>query len=152
MTDIQAAIGREQLTRLPAIVARRRELAARYTEALGQVAGVATPVEPQWARTNWQSYCVRLAPGRDQRAVMQSMLERGISTRRAVMCSHREPAYPRGTWGCGPGECTCGPGTCGRLTMSEQLQDTGIILPLYHQMVDAEQDRVVAALLAACTR
>ena len=37
MTDIQAAIGREQLTRLPAIVERRRELASRYAEALARV-------------------------------------------------------------------------------------------------------------------
>jgi dTDP-4-amino-4,6-dideoxygalactose transaminase len=37
LTDIQAAIGREQLARLDGIVARRRELAARYRDALAGV-------------------------------------------------------------------------------------------------------------------
>ena len=46
MTDIQAAIGREQLKRLPAIVARRRELAARYEERLQSIDGVIVPREP----------------------------------------------------------------------------------------------------------
>ena len=65
MTDIQAAIGREQLKRLPAIVARRRELAARYDERLQSIDGVIVPREPRWARTNWQSFAVRLPAGHD---------------------------------------------------------------------------------------
>ena len=60
MTDIQAAIGREQLSRLGPLVARRRELATRYADALANVPGVVVPREPAWARTNWQSYAVRL--------------------------------------------------------------------------------------------
>ena len=64
MTDIQAAIGREQLKRLPALVARRRELAARVSDRrCGAVPGVAPTPEPEWARTNWQSYAVRLREG-----------------------------------------------------------------------------------------
>ena len=60
MTDIQAAVGREQLKRLPAIVAERRDLAARYGELLADVPGLGLPHEPSWARSNWQSYCVQL--------------------------------------------------------------------------------------------
>lgn len=152
MTDIQAAIGREQLKRLPALIERRRGQAARYAKSLADVPFVAAPVEPDWARTNWQSYCVRLADGLDQRRVMQRMLDEGISTRRGVMCSHREAAYPRGTWTCDPrrgASCACGE-TCSRLVESERAQDHGVILPLFHQMTEADQDRVVAALRAAC--
>src|SRR5262249_22730654 len=58
MTDIQAAIGREQLKRLPELVARRRALADGYRELLAEVHGIELPVEPAWARSNWQSYCV----------------------------------------------------------------------------------------------
>src|SRR5260370_697263 len=61
MTDIQAAIGRAQLERLTGLIAERRRLAARYAELLAGVTGVRVPVEPGWARSNWQSYCVRLA-------------------------------------------------------------------------------------------
>ena len=103
MTDIQAAIGREQLKRLPAIVARRRELAARYEERLQSIDGVIVPREPSWARTNWQSYAIRVGARIDQRTLMQRMLDAGISTRRGAMNVHREASYPQGSWRAGGG-------------------------------------------------
>jgi dTDP-4-amino-4,6-dideoxygalactose transaminase len=152
MTDIQAAIGREQLARLPAIVARRRELAARYSSLLAEVPGIATPAEPAWARSNWQSYAIRLVGGQDQRVVMQRLLDEGISTRRAAMNAHREAAYPSGTWRCGVrhGACDCSGGSgCACLCRSEQAQDTAIVLPLFHEMTAEDQDRVVGMLRVA---
>ena len=140
LTDIQGAIGREQLARLPEAIARRRSLAARYHASLAGTPGLHLPREPAWARSNYQSYCVRLPDGIDQRAVMQRMLDEGIATRRGVMCAHREPAYPPGTWAAGGGS----------LTESERAQDTGVILPLFHDLSSADQDRVVASLIAAC--
>lgn len=152
LTDIQAAVGREQLKRLPAILARRRTLAARYHKRLAAIPGLVPPAQPAWARSNWQSYCVRLPEGCDQRQVMQAMLEAGISTRRAVMCAHREPAYRKEPWTCGlpPTECGCPPGPCARLVESERAQDHAIVLPLFHQMTLKDVDRVVAALGQAC--
>ena len=139
MTDIQAAIGREQLRRLPAMVARRRELAARYRARLADVAEVILPMEPDWARTNWQTFHVRLCGADvDQRSVMQRMLDNGVATRRGVMNAHREHAYPSRTWS-----------AAGPLTRSERAQDRCIMLPLYHDMTDADQDRVVDALRSA---
>ncbi len=136
MTDIQGAIGREQLRRLNTIVARRRDLAARYTSMLCRVPGVTPPVEPEWARSNWQSYVIRLDNRLGQREVMQRLLDQGISTRRGVMCAHREPAYPAGTWRSAPGG----------LRHSEEAQDHTVILPLYPSMPDEDQDYVVASL------
>src|SRR5262249_39028072 len=60
MTDVQAAVGRKQLERLPELVASRRAIASQYTELLGNLEGLILPFEPEWARSNWQSYCVRL--------------------------------------------------------------------------------------------
>ena len=137
MTDIQAAIGREQLKRLPGIVSHRRELAARYQERLANVIGVTVPTEPDWARTNWQSYVVRVEAGR-QRQVMQKMLDAGISTRRGAMNAHREAAYPAGTWR-----------AAGSLHESEAAQDTAIVLPLFHQLTESDQDRVIDELARA---
>src|SRR5262249_10263334 len=71
MTDLQAAIGREQLKRLPEIVAERRALASLYSERLRLINGLGTPHEPRWARSNWQSYCVTLPDWVDQREIMQ---------------------------------------------------------------------------------
>jgi perosamine synthetase len=133
LTDLQAAIGREQLKRLPEIVARRRELADTYRQLLRVVDGITPPAEPDWARSNWQSYCVRLPPEADQRAVMQHMLDNGIATRRGVMCAHLEPAYADQEL---------------RLPLpeSEQARDRCILLPLFPQMTMAMQIQVVEEL------
>jgi perosamine synthetase len=132
MTDLQAAIGRKQLERLPDIIERRRRLAVRYRDRLSDTP-FAPPHEPEWARSNWQSYCVRLPDRAGQREVMQRLLDRGIATRRGIMCAHREAAY-------------ADLATPHSLTESEQAQDRCMLLPLYTQMTDAEQDQVVAAL------
>ena len=136
MTDIQAAVGREQLRRLPEIVASRRRLAERYVELLSSIAGLGLPVEPEYARTNWQSYPVRLPAWCEQRAVMQVMLDQGIATRRGIMCTHREAPYQRADGY--------------NLPVSEQAQDQTIVLPLYPQMTDEDQEYVCEALKEAC--
>jgi len=135
MTDVQAAIGRVQLERLPGIVARRREIARDYACRLAGIEGVAAPREPDWARSNWQSYCVRLA-GADQRWIMQALLDRGISTRRGIMNAHLEGAYlDRGCSVLGSD-----------LARSEAAQNSSIILPLSFQMSEAELAYVAETL------
>ncbi|WP_392483190.1 DegT/DnrJ/EryC1/StrS family aminotransferase [Nostoc sp. C110] len=152
MTDIQAAVGREQLKRLPEIVERRRYLAQQYQEKLADVPGLKLPTQPNWAKSNWQSFCVRLTEKYDQVKVMQAMLDAGISTRRGIMCAHRESAYQSEAWSCGvePKACKCGVGNCDRLSESEQAQDHTVLLPLFHQMTQEEQDYVVKVLKMAC--
>ena len=151
MTDVQAAIGREQLKRLPDIIGQRRELAAYYTEQLAQIEHVSAPHEPAYARSNWQTYMVRLADHLDQRMVMQALLERSISTRRGIMNAHREPAY-RGehaeVWSCAGRypTCNCIAPTCRTLPHSEAAQQQAIAIPLYVPMTRDEQNRVLQAL------
>lgn len=151
MTDIQAAVGREQLKRLPAIMERRRMLADRYRDLLGDMAEITLPEEPSWARSNWQSYCVRLSDDLDQRTVMQTMLDMGISTRRGVMCAHREPAYTIEPWRTASNDVHLETASFRDLAESERAQDHAIVLPLYHQLTEEEQDSVINALRTACT-
>ena len=139
MTDIQAAVGREQLTRLPAIVARRRALAARYHERLGGCAGIVVPAEPAGMRTNWQSYAIRV-PAERRVAMMQRLLDERISTRRGAMNVHREAAYPEGTWR-----------AAAPLLRSEEAHETAIVLPLFHQLAELDQDRVIDAVTRAAS-
>lgn len=154
MTDIQAAVGRVQLKRIPAMVRRRREQAERYHHLLSNIPGLTLPKEPPWAQSNWQSFAVRLDERFDQREVMQAMLDRGVATRRGVMCAHREPAYQTEPWSCGKGPdlCGCEQGHCRRLVQSELAQDRTILLPIYHELTEAQQERVAAELRAILVR
>lgn len=154
MTDIQAALGREQLKRLPEIVKRRRFLAGRYAEKLGKIRGIRLPEEPEWARSNWQSYCIRLSDELNQQEVMQKMLDAGVSTRRGIMNAHQERAYSDLSWSCGPGpgRCGCPPPTCKELGESESARAQGLLLPLYPAMSESDQDRVAATLQEAFGR
>lgn len=139
MTDIQAAVGRKQLERLPELVARRRAIAARYTELLKNLEGLRLPAEPEWARSNWQSYCVRLPDRLDQRAVMQNLLDKGVATRRGIMCTHREPPYATAR-------------ECHGLRQSELAQDHSILLPIYAQMKEDDIHLVSDALRTELAR
>ena len=129
-------MGREQLKRLPDIVQRRRQLVDRYRAMFNGDKAIHLPVEPAWARSNWQSFCVQLPEEADQRRIMQRMLDEGIATRRGIMCSHREQAYRDLS-------------RHQQLPRSEHAQDHCILLPLYDQMTDAEQEAVVSGLRKA---
>lgn len=139
MTDVQAAIGRQQLKRLPQIIACRRSRADIYRDAFDRMDGVEAPREPDWARSNWQSYCVRLAPWVDQRRVMQHLLDHGVASRRGIMCIHMEAAYATTA-------------LLHPLPRSQAARDHSIILPLFPQMTFEMQMRVVYVLGQAVAR
>jgi dTDP-4-amino-4,6-dideoxygalactose transaminase len=155
LSDIAAAVGRAQLRKLSGLVARRRALAARYHAHFANSDIVTPLLEPAWARTNWQSYPVRLSDRYDQREVMQRMLDDGIATRRGVMCAHLEPAWQKDDWRCAAragGGCACAGQTCAALERSEHGRDRHILLPLFATLTEDEQDRIVAVLHRACRR
>jgi dTDP-4-amino-4,6-dideoxygalactose transaminase len=85
LTDIQAAIGIEQLKRLDDLLTRRRAVAKRYNMAFCDVEQILTPAEPSYATHAYQSYAIRLRPdcriGRD--GMMRALIEAGVSCRRA---------------------------------------------------------------------
>ncbi|WP_406696211.1 DegT/DnrJ/EryC1/StrS family aminotransferase [Singulisphaera sp. Ch08] len=134
MTDIQAAVGRVQLQRLPALLSRRAELAERYTTKIEGIQGLIPPHVPAHVRTNYQSYAVQVTDsypvGRDQ--LMQRLLECGISTRRGIMNAHQEEAHKEIPHG--------------GLAHSQFARDRVILLPLFAGMTTEEVDRVVEAL------
>ncbi|GAB5493186.1 MAG: DegT/DnrJ/EryC1/StrS family aminotransferase [Phototrophicaceae bacterium] len=152
LTDIQAAVGREQLKRLPEIIMQRRAIAEVYLRELSTIKGLILPHEPDYARSNWQSFIIRLPENLDQKAVMQELLNHGISTRRAIMNAHREPAYQQETWRCAGNRslCDCQARSCRTLSQSEFIQESAIAIPLYAQMTVEEQDRVIQALRMVC--
>jgi dTDP-4-amino-4,6-dideoxygalactose transaminase len=137
MTDIQAAVGLVQLSRLDAIVDGRRALALRYQRHLRDVPGLETVTDPPYGRTNFQSFWIVLPDGfpveRDE--LLRTMMERGISPRRGIMAAHLEPAYA------GSAHVP--------LPVTERLTQRSLLLPLFQGMTDEQQDRVIAVVREA---
>ncbi len=133
------------------MVAHRRAQVAHYRARLGACPAIELPPEPNWARTNWQSFVVMLRSPAVRDRAMAQLLEAGIATRPGVMTSHREVAYRTAPWRCvaGPGACGCAAGTCARLAASEARRDRGLTLPLFHAMTEADIARVADALIDA---
>jgi dTDP-4-amino-4,6-dideoxygalactose transaminase len=135
MTDLQAGVGLVQLERLPEMLNRRRALALRYSERLSAIPWLVIPTESDSCRHNFQSYMVRLqsdAPvTRDH--LMQELLSRGVSSRRGIMAIHRELPYRDGVWE-------------ERLPVTSLVTDTALVLPLFFEMNEEEQDYVIECL------
>jgi len=137
MTDVQAAIGLVQLGKLGTMVARRRELAARYAALLAGLPGLRIAADPPYGQTNYQSFWVLLPEdfpaGRDE--LLRLLAGAGVSARRGIMAAHTEPAYA---------------GYPHRpLPVTERLTADSLILPLFHQLTEEEQDLVVSVIRAA---
>lgn len=135
MTDLQAAVGRRQLRRVPDLVRERRELAGRYAQLLAG-SDLTLPREPEWARSNWQSYCLLLADDLDAARVVRDLGGLGVGAREAIRNAHLQPAHanrPRS----------------GPLVQSERAERQGVCLPLFPGMSAADQQRTVSGLITA---
>ncbi|MGO4689572.1 DegT/DnrJ/EryC1/StrS family aminotransferase [Glaciibacter sp. 2TAF33] len=141
MTDMQAAVGIVQLGRLSEMVRRRREIAARYATAIAGIDGLRPVGDPEWGTSNFQSYWVEVEPGfpTDRDGLLKALAEGDISARRGIMASHRQPAF----WAAAADHALLG--------VTERLTDNTLILPLFHQMTDEEQARVIDVLRAPLT-
>ena len=137
MTDIQAAVGLVQLGKLDAMVQRRRELADRYRELLADVPGLRAVRDPAWGTSNYQSFWIELGDGYPLRRneLLAALAEGGVSARAGIMAAHRQPAYAGHPYA--------------ELPVTDRLTDRTLILPVYHQMTEQEQDTVVGLVRAA---
>lgn len=137
MTDIAAAMGVEQLARLPQFVQRRQHLAARYQAQLAGLPLVLPADAPAGDAHAWHLYVVRLAPGarvgRDE--IIQALSDRGIGTSVHYVPLHRQP-YWRDRYQLTPA----------RFAHAEAAYQCMLSLPLFTAMHDTDQDRVIGAL------
>ncbi|MFT5208092.1 MAG: perosamine synthetase [Candidatus Omnitrophota bacterium] len=137
MTDLQASIGRVQLKKINTIIRQRRKLANQYKAAFASNPGITPQQEPDWAKSNWQSYCVQLSKKINQKKIMTYLKSKGIASKTGIMCAHREPAYKIEPW------------KSKGLRISEYTQDHSILLPLFHELTGAQQKKVIRTLNAA---
>jgi dTDP-4-amino-4,6-dideoxygalactose transaminase len=136
MTDLQAAVGLVQLGRLPEVVERRRDIAARYVAGLAGLRGLRLVSDPPYGTTNFQSLWLEVLPGfaATRESLLARLAEAGISARRGIMAAHRQPAYRRRNWG----SCL--------LQHTERLNDTTLILPVFHELADESLGRIICTI------
>jgi len=152
LTDIQAAIGIEQMKKLNWILERRAEKAVRYDEGLRDIEWLQIPHVPKGYRHSYQSYVVIVRDPDDRSAclgkieklrnvrdtIMARLAERGIATRQGTSAVHAL-GYYRKKYGLKEDD----------FPVSLRAEHLTIALPIYPQMTDEEQDYVINNLRQA---
>lgn len=135
MTDIQAAVGIKQLEKLDLIISERRNIAQHYNEAFKTINHINIPFEKEGYFTNYQSYVIYIKKESpvSRNRFMELMLEKGISTRRGIMTSHRESAYKNDYKNVS-------------LPLSENYSDNSVVLPLFYPMTNEDIETVIKAV------
>ncbi|MGE3341990.1 MAG: UDP-4-amino-4,6-dideoxy-N-acetyl-beta-L-altrosamine transaminase [Vicinamibacterales bacterium] len=139
MTDVQAALGLSQLTRLAAFVETRHRIARAYDRALAGLP-VVTPFQHRDSYSGYHLYVVRLRLGdihRSHRQVFDALRGAGIGVNLHYIPVHLQPYYR--ALGFRPGQ----------FPAAEAYYAEAITLPLYPGLADGEQAQVVDALTAA---
>ena len=137
MTDVAAAMGVEQLARLPHFVQRREVLARRYHGQLANLPLTLPAVAPPGDTHAWHLYVIRLLPNAplERDAAIQALSDRGIGTSVHYVPLHRHP-YWRDRYQLTPA----------MFPEADAAYQAMISIPLFTAMSDSDQDRVIAAL------
>ena len=136
MTDVQAALGLSQLSRVDDYVARRHEQAARYDSLLAPLPLV-TPWQHPDSYSGRHLYVVRLKPAarsKTHRQVFTELREANVGVNLHYIPVYRQPYYEK--MGFAPGLCP----------EAEKYYEEAITLPLFPTMSVEQQDLVVTIL------
>jgi dTDP-4-amino-4,6-dideoxygalactose transaminase len=135
MTELHAALGLSQLTRLHDYVQRRHHLARRYDTLLKDMPLV-TPWQHPDCHSAMHLYVIRV-DGARRRRVFDALRVQGIGVNVHYIPVHLQPYYRR--LGFAPGS----------FPEAERHYAEAISLPMYASLTEAQQDRVVDALRQA---
>jgi perosamine synthetase len=138
LPDIVCSLGIEQLKRLEANLARRREIAARYTAAFRQVRGVIPPAVRDDAIPAWHLYPIRLELEKlttDRAEIFRALRAENIGVNVHYIPVHYHPYY-RERFGSRTGE----------FPVAEDAYERLISLPMFHSMTNADVDDVICAV------
>ncbi len=137
LTDLQAALGRSQLQRLPAFVARRQAIAVLYERLLAGVAGVKTLGHLPDTENSYHLMVLRIdfaGLGRDRAQVMDALRARQIGSQVHYIPCYRHPYHAAAGWQ--PAD----------FPNAEAFYAQALSLPMYPDLSDADVARVVLAL------
>ena len=136
MTDVQAALGYSQLTKVDKFVARRRQLAARYNELL-KALPVKLPYQNPETNSSWHLYLVRVdfsKVNKTKTQIFVEMKEKGICLNLHYIPVHTQPYYQKLGF------------KNGDFPVSEKYYEEVFTLPLYYSLTDEQQEYIVNAL------
>lgn len=136
MTDVQAALGYSQLTKVDKFVARRRQLAARYNELLKDLP-VNLPYQNPETNSSWHLYLVRVdfnKVNKTKTQIFAEMKEKGICLNLHYIPVHTQPYYQNLGF------------KNGDFPVSEKYYEEVFTLPLYYSLTDEQQEYIVNAL------
>lgn len=144
ITDIQAAIGRAQLTHLPDWQRRREHLASCYDEALAGLPGLARPPRPPDGRHAWHLYQVRLTPecGISRELAIETLASQGIGASVHFIPVHQLSGYQR----------ILGADECRSVPVTEQVAEEVLSLPMYPGLAESDIARVAQVLMKLASR
>ncbi|WP_341945769.1 DegT/DnrJ/EryC1/StrS family aminotransferase [Microbacterium sp. LWH11-1.2] len=135
LSDVHAAIGLAQMTRIDDIVSGRRRAASELTSRVSGIEGVQVPTEPAGTAHTFQSYVVLLDDGIDRDEVIRRMRTRDIETTLGTYGMHLQP-YFRERFGI-PDEA---------LPHTTRAHHQALTLPLYPQLTEDDMDAIADAL------
>ena len=138
MTDMQAALGVSQMSRLSAYVSRRHEIADRYDTLLAGLP-LALPKRPADRYSGLHLYVIQLSDPSRRRAVFEGLRAAGIGVNVHYIPVHLQPYYSK--MGFAKGD----------FPAAEAYYEAAISLPMFPTMNDTDQDKVVAALTGLLT-
>lgn len=136
MTDMQAALGCSQMDSLDEFVARRRYLVKRYNEKLKNLP-LRTPYQDEATNPSWHIYIIRVDFTKvtlSKKGIFAHMRDRGIALNLHYIPVHTQPYYQNLGF------------QKGDFPVSEKYYEEAITLPLYYDLTDEQQDKVVEAL------
>lgn len=139
MTDIQAALGTSQLSRMDEFLAQRRHLAQRYREAL-QGLPIHLQAEPPGAKSSWHLFVINLDPARTgvtRRALYDAMRASGVAVNVHYIPVHTQPYYRELGF------------RVGQFPVAERYYARALSLPMYAVLTEVQQDNVIVALRGA---
>ena len=136
LTDFQCVLGLSQLKKLPAWLARRREIAARYNEAFATLAEIELPTILQDCEPAWHLYSIRLNLERlrvGRAEVFKALRAENIGVNVHYIPVPWHPYYQKLGY------------TKGQWPMAEAAYERLISLPIFPAMSDQDVKDVVAA-------
>jgi perosamine synthetase len=135
MTDIQGALGLEQVKKINIIINKHRKIAEFYETELSNLDWLSLPKDMSFTKVNYQSYPIRILTNSpvSRNNLLKYLLKNGIASKPGIMNSHQELPYLYSNY---------------KLSNSEKARDEVILLPMYSSISNKELKYITSTLIS----